>query len=118
MLVFGEGNQMAYLLEKNGAFHLRTYSTVDISTGQPLKLDSNGKAPRTQQSVMLARKDDGQYRSKSSLAVLDLQKAKLERCHGEGVHQGEPDARCQVGRQGPGDGRRVCVLGEGNRTHP
>src|SRR2546427_2833720 len=78
MLVFGEGNQMAYLLEKNGAFHLRTYSTVDISTGQPLKLDSNGKAPRTQQSVMLARKDDGQYRSKSSLAVLDLQKAKLE----------------------------------------
>ena len=67
-----------YVFEKNGAFHLRAYSTVHITTGQPLKLDSNGKAPRTQQSVMLARKDDGQYRSKSSLAVLDLQKAKLE----------------------------------------
>ena len=210
---------MAYLLEKNGAFHLRAYSTVDISTGQPLKLDSNGKAPRTQQSVMIARKDDGLYRFKSSPAVLELMKEKiqqiehwehladtgeerppdgnmtvaefyntvflpyvkankevstaksyerywgaylkdhfngtktlssyapyqgtnfLETCAktysvntvmhiravasaifsyatAKGLHQSQPDAGCQVDRQGPEHGRRVRLQREGSRTHP
>src|SRR5438132_1216191 len=31
-----------YVFEKNGAFHLRAYSTVHITTGQPLTLDING----------------------------------------------------------------------------
>jgi integrase len=69
---------MGYLFERNGAFHLRTYSIVDIATGQPLRLDANGKAPRKQQSVMLVRKDDGQYRFKSSPAVLGLMKEKIQ----------------------------------------
>ena len=67
-----------YVFEKNGAFHLRAYSTVHITTGQPLKLDSNGTVPRKQQSVLLARKDDSLYRFKSSPAVLDLQKEKIQ----------------------------------------
>jgi integrase len=70
---------MPSVIEKNGAFHLRVYSTVNVNeNGQPFKLDSNGKSPRKQQSVMLARKDDGQYRSTSSRAVLELQAAKLK----------------------------------------
>ena len=67
-----------YVFEKNGAFHLRAYSTVQIANGQPLKLDANGKAPRTQQSVMLVRQDDSAHRSKTSPAVLDLTKAKIQ----------------------------------------
>jgi integrase len=69
---------MAYTFEKNGAFHLRAYSIVDITTGQPHKLDANGKIPRTQQSVMLARKDDDQFASKTSPAVQRLAADKQE----------------------------------------
>jgi integrase len=58
-----------FVIEKNGAFHLRTYSSVDISTGVPLKTAADGKRHRKQQSVLLVRKGDALCRLKSSPAV-------------------------------------------------
>jgi hypothetical protein len=75
---------------------------VDILTGQPFKLDANGKAPRKQQSVMLARKDDSQYRSKSSPAVLQLQADKLHQ-----IEQWERLYTC--GEERPPDGNMTVA---------
>ena len=91
-----------YVFEKNGAFHLRAYSTVHITTGQPLKLDSNGTVPRKQQSVLLARKDDSLYRFKSSPAVLDLQKEKIQQ-----IEQWE--RLYQLGEERPPDGNMTVA---------
>lgn len=69
---------MASIYQASNAFHLRCYSSVNISTGQSLiKVGENGKVLRKQQSVMLVRQDDGLHKSKSSTAVLLLANAKV-----------------------------------------
>jgi len=69
---------MGSIYEKNGAFHWRCYSNVDIKTGVPLPANSDGKILRTLQSVVLVRKDDALHRSKGSPAVLTLATQRAE----------------------------------------
>jgi integrase len=70
-------SHMSSIYQKNGAFHLRAYSSVDLSTGQPLTvLGDNGKILRKQQSVRLARKDNV-HTSENSTPVLLLANAKV-----------------------------------------
>jgi hypothetical protein len=48
---------MGFILEASGGFHWKTYSSVDIRNGQPLKkLRADATPLRVQQSVLLARK--------------------------------------------------------------
>jgi integrase len=68
---------MASIVEINGAFHLRCYSSVDVHTGVPNALGEMGKPMRTQQSVKLVRKDTSLHKSKTSTAVLLLSNAKV-----------------------------------------
>lgn len=69
---------MGSIYEKNGAFHWRCYSNVNVKTGEPLPANGNGKVLRTLQSVMLVRKDEGLHRTKGSPAVLTLASQKAE----------------------------------------
>lgn len=69
---------MGFILEASGGFHWKTYSSVDITNGQPLKkLKANGTPLRVQQSVLLARKDDT-YTSKTCWRVQELAVAKAK----------------------------------------
>jgi integrase len=68
---------MAVIYEKNGAFHLRAYSNVNIATGLPLtQLGQDGKPLRKQQTVILHRRDD-KHTSERSTPVLLLANAKV-----------------------------------------
>jgi integrase len=67
---------MAIVIEANGGFHLKTYSRVDIKTGQAFSdIKQNGQSKKKQQSVLLARKND-QYPSRGHWRVQELAVAK------------------------------------------
>jgi hypothetical protein len=69
---------MGFILEASGGFHWKTYSSVDITNGQPLKkLRADGTPLRVQQSILLARKDST-YTSKSCWQVQELAVAKAK----------------------------------------
>jgi integrase len=70
---------MGSLFQKNGSFHYRCYSSVDIETGKPLAaVGENGKVLKKQQSIILVRQDEDLYRSHKSSAVILLANAKAE----------------------------------------
>jgi len=85
---------LASIFEASGAFHLRTYSSVNISTGEPLtEIGPTGKIIRKQQSVMLVRKDDRLHKTKTSTAVLLLANAKVAEIERWEASIGTPDER-------------------------
>jgi hypothetical protein len=87
-------NILASIFEASGAFHLRTYSSVNISTGEPLtEIGPTGKIIRKQQSVMLVRKDDRLHKTKTSTAVLLLANAKVAEIERWEAAIGTPDER-------------------------
>src|SRR5208337_2128257 len=64
------------IIEANGGYHLKGYSSVSFKTGEPLqKLKADGTPLRVQQSVLLARKNE-QFPSKTHWRVQELAVAK------------------------------------------
>src|ERR1035437_7953609 len=62
---FGRGEGQMVIIEANGGFHLKGYSSVSFKNGEPLqKLKADGTPLRVQQSVLLARKNE-QFPSKT-----------------------------------------------------
>jgi integrase len=66
------------LLVRNGAVLLRTYSNVDIRTGEPLPVNEHGHVVRKQQAVKICRLDDGLHYGVKANAVIQLANAKSE----------------------------------------
>jgi len=64
------------IIEANGGYHLKGYSSVSFKTGEPLqKLKADGTPLRVPQSVLLTRKSE-QFPSKSHWRVQELAVAK------------------------------------------
>jgi len=86
---------MAIVIEKNGGFHLKTYSPVNIRTGEPLmKLKADGTPLRVQQSVLLTRKS-ATYPSANHWRVQELAVTKqreIEAWEQSFTSQAEPGA--------------------------
>jgi integrase len=58
---------MPAIYEKNGGYHLRIYSNVDLKTGTPLAaLGNDGKPLRKQQTICLTRVEDVKDRARLS----------------------------------------------------
>ena len=73
-VVKGRANMI--VIETNGGFHLKGYSSVSFKTGEPLqKFKPDGTPLRVQQSALIARKNE-QYPSKSHWRVQELAVAK------------------------------------------
>lgn len=68
---------MGYIFEASGGYHYRTYSSVDITTGEPLGLNADSQPRRVQQSVLVVRKG-GAYTSKTCWQLQELAVAKAK----------------------------------------
>ena len=67
------------VIDKNGAYHLKGYSSVSFKDGSPLrKLKADGTPLRVQQTVVLVRKSD-EYPSPSHWKVQKLAVARQEK---------------------------------------
>jgi integrase len=75
-MIVSLGGYMAIIIQRSGAWHLRLYSCVDIQTGEPFPMGKQGpknqrpKRLRKQQSVLIARCDDNQFKTAKSTGTL------------------------------------------------